>query len=169
MTQGFTNNNVPASTGTGALVYNVAPTINQPNLVGVTDGSNASAGSVGELISSVIPSASSVTMTSNSASNVTSISLSAGDWDVVGNINYQTLGTSPTSIAAWISTTSATLPDTSLYNAYNITGLNINTGLPAPYKRIIVNTTTTVYLSGYLGNTSGNGSANGGIYARRVR
>ncbi len=170
MAQGFTNNNYPPSTGTGSLVYNTAPTINQPNIVGVTNASNAAAGSVGEIISSVIANASSVTMTSNSSTNLTTISLTAGDWDVWGNINFKTVGSSPTQLSVWISTTSATLPDTSLYNALSLSsGISVNTGIQAPYVRINVSTTTTVYLSGLLTNSSGNGSANGGIYARRAR
>lgn len=171
MAQGFTNNTYPsATTGTGSLVYNTGPTINQPNIVGVTNGSNATAGSIGEVVSSVIANASSVTMNSNAATNLTSISLTAGDWDVWGNINYKTVGTSATQLSVWISTTSATLPDTSLYNSLNLSSsISINTGVDAPYVRINISGTTTVYLSGYLGNSSGNGSANGGIFARRAR
>lgn len=43
---------------------------------------NASAGAVGEYINSNIPFASSVAITTGVAANVTSISLTAGDWDV---------------------------------------------------------------------------------------
>ncbi len=170
MTQGYISDFSPSSsTGSGIAVRNTAPTINQANIVGVTNGSNATAGSVGEFISSVIPNASSVSISSNSGSNVTSISLTAGEWLVWGNVNFKGLGSVINQMIAWVSTTSATLPDTSLYNNYVSTALLTNTGIQAPYVRISVSGTTTVYLSCFLGNTSGSGTANGGIYARRVR
>jgi hypothetical protein len=140
-------------------------------VLGTSTNDNAASGYVGELISSVISSGSAVTMTRNTNIDVTSISLTAGDWDVWANINYITLGTSPTNIYAWTSSTSATTPDASLYNAliYASGAPGANTGLSAPFHRYSLSTTTTIYLTGALVNASGNGTACGGIYARRAR
>ena len=56
-------------------------TIVTPNLVGVTSASNAAAGSVGEIISALVAVGSPVSLVNATAKNVTSISLTAGDWD----------------------------------------------------------------------------------------
>lgn len=138
-------------------------------LTGTTTNDDAPARYVGEFISSVIASGSSTTMTSNASTDLTSINLTAGDWDTWGNITWLTLGTVPTSIDGWISSASATLPDPSLRVQLAISGLGANSGFTVPMKRFSLNTTTTIYISGNLTNTSGNGTACGGIYARRVR
>ncbi|CAN5462726.1 hypothetical protein BH20VER3_BH20VER3_00940 [soil metagenome] len=51
-------------------------------VAGVTDGSNAAAGKVGEYLSSVVASGSGVSLTSGAVANITSLALTAGDWDV---------------------------------------------------------------------------------------
>ena len=177
MSQGFVNSQsipfplpvalggtgVITSTGTGVLVLN-----NAPNIIGVTNGSNAAAGSVGEFISSFISSASQVAMTSSTPTNITSISLTAGDWDVFGNV-YIIFSVTGTAAVGWISTTSATLPDGPLFSGISVNAASIVAGAPAiPFVRLSLAGTTTVYLSAYgAGTVTINGS--GGIYARRVR
>ena len=137
-------------------------------VIGTTTNNNAAAGSVGELISSVISSGSAVSFTNNTNKDVTSISLTAGDWDVYGNIFYQfSIGAS--AVYCWISQTSATLPNLSLVNALNgITNCTLG-GISAPYFRASLSGTTTIYLSGLASFGSGTGTGCGGIYARRVR
>lgn len=58
----------------------VAPT--GVSFLGTTTNNNAAAGNVGEVISSTIVQGSAVVLTTVTQANVTSISLSAGDWDV---------------------------------------------------------------------------------------
>ena len=139
-------------------------------LKGVSTNSDAAAGVVGEFISSVIAAGSAVTATSNAASDITSISLTAGDWDVWANGSMVNGGSVPVVWIQWVSSTSATLPDQSLYSRLS-DGVTLvaGVGLPTPYRRFSLATTTNIYLSCYLGNTSGNGTACGGLYARRVR
>ena len=155
-----------AATGSSGLVLNTNPTITTPNIIGVTNGSNAAAGSVGEFVSSVIPSVSSVSFSSNAAKDLTYISLTAGDWDVWGNIQFS--GTTTTAAEGWLSTTSATVPDSSLF--FNFSGAVGATliGAAVPSRRFNVTTTTTVYISGVVTGT-GSLTGCGGIYARRVR
>lgn len=136
-------------------------------VVGTTTNNNAAAGSVGEFVSSVILSGSAVTATANAASDVTSISLTAGDWDVWGNITWPTTGTTVNGLIGWISSTSATLPDLALRVAVITNGNNF--GLVVPQLRFSLSTTTTIYLSGLVSNSGGNGTQCGGLYARRVR
>ncbi len=140
-------------------------------IVGCSTNSSAVSGVVGEIISSVIASGSAVTMTSNTATDLTSISLTAGDWDVWGGISFPSVGSVPVGVISWISLTSATLPDQSLRFSTSLVGATIaaNSGCLANPIRVSIASTTTVYISGYLQNTSGNGTGCGGIYARRRR
>lgn len=144
-------------------------TIPQPNIVGVTTNSNATAGSVGELISSVVASASSVSCTNTTPRNVTTISLTAGDWDIYGNVGF-TYSTPPVAVTAWASLTSATLPDLSLYSEVTMTTVGAGaTSIVIPFVRVSIAVTTTVYLSCDAFFAGGTVTACGGIYARRVR
>jgi hypothetical protein len=175
-------------TGSGDVVLVTSPTLVTPilgaavatslsfnpttgGIIGTTNADNATAGDVGQEISSVVASASAVSLTANTPANVTSISLTAGDWDVFGNITtIVNLGTGNTFV--WCSLTSATLPDASLYNIASVIGGTTalgTVGLNTPFLRVNVSTTTTVYLSVQCGFPSGTASACGGIYARRRR
>lgn len=152
----------------GTLITSSQPTINQPNIVGTTTNDDAAAGSVGEFMSSVIAFGSAVALTNNVARNVTSIALTAGDWDVWGNV-FSNMSGSQFAFYAWISSTSATRPDNSLV-ALDSDGDQIgSTGLIAPQRRFSLAAPTTVYLSCESNFTAGSNSACGGIYARRVR
>lgn len=135
---------------------------------------SASSGQLGEFVSSVIAQASSVVALSNQSSNVTSISLTAGDWDVWGNITMVNLGSRGSGVVGWTSTISANFPDGSLYTAVNLQQTNPanmlpGSGVTVPCLRYSLAVTTTIYLSCFLINQSGNGTVCGGIYARRVR
>lgn len=142
------------------------------DLKGYSDGSAASAGYVGELISSIVLQASAVTQASNGASNVTSIALTAGDWDIWGNASLVTAGSAPVGFFAWVSSSSATLPEFSLRSGFNstATAISVGTGFSAPMLPFNVGAGgSTIYLSSYLANTSGAGTVCGRIYARRRR
>lgn len=138
---------------------------------GIANGGTVLSGYVGEVISSVIPSASATSLTTSTAKNVTSISLTAGDWDVYGNVLLVATsgGSVMTTQAAWCSLTSATLPDSSLYNGVGSAANPLSFGgFSAPFLRVNVSSTTTVYLGAYATFASGTVTACGGIYARRA-
>lgn len=135
-------------------------------IVGTTTNDNATAGYVGEVISSVILNASAVNIATNTSTNLTSISLTAGDWDVWGNITFNAT-IAVTNFLAWISAASATLPDTALVNQSLLT--SSAAGIPAPFFRASLSGTTTIYLTGYATISSGTANMRGQIYARRVR
>lgn len=146
------------------------PVIDQPNIVGITDGSNAAAGSVGEEISSFIPVGSAVATTTLADTNLTSISLTAGDWDVWGNITFTFSNSSGTSIFGWLSEISATAPDISLYSSMNTSFSNMSSnGICVPQRRFNLSSTTTIYITGQASFASGSCMLCGGIYARRRR
>ena len=140
-------------------------------LTGVIDGSNASAGSVGEYVSSTVSAASSG-LTTSITTTVTSISLTAGDWDVIGAIAYNFGGGCTASSAYGAVSTGSSLP-TSVNggSTFIATTLTAGTGLtlPVPSIRVNVTTTTTVNLIAYIAFTGGSCGAGGFIGARRRR
>ena len=135
-------------------------------IVGTTAADAASAGTVGEVISSAIVVASAVTISTTVAKDVTSISLTAGDWDVWGNV-YAT-GTTVTKFQCWTSQTSATAPDLSLVTFVMPLATSAAVGFPTPLARYNVSGATTVYLSTNC-TLTGTGKASGNLYARRRR
>lgn len=137
-------------------------------IVGTTTNNNADAGKVGEFVTSQILSSSAVSLVTNTAKDITSISLTAGDWDVYANVNLTYTG-STSYLAGWVSTTSATGPDSALVVQASILGGTNAWGAVVPFYRVSVNGTTTVYLQGFATFTTGAVSGSGGIFARRVR
>ena len=143
-------------------------------IVGTTTNNNANTGSFGEYIESVIPSASEVALTTGVAANITSISLTAGDWEVTGLIMFDVNGTTTFSNGfGWASTTSATLPSLDLaVRAHFIWNGTTLVGTPAislPVVRFSLSTTTTVYFSAYSNFGVSTCKAFGAIRARRMR
>lgn len=143
--------------------------------VGTTTNDNAPAGEIGEYVSSSVASGSAVSLTSNAAANITSIELTAGDWDVGGNVVFSSGGGTLTDMIGWISTASATLPTPPGDGGYarvNLPGAGLGSGiaLGIPPRRVSIATTTTVYLSGRMSFSGGSSnSAFGFIGARRAR
>lgn len=150
-------------------------TIPSSDLLGVTTVSTAAAGYIGEQISSANNTP--VSLTTGVAANVTSILLTAGDWEVSGSVTLTPAGTTTvSSISASASTTSATLPSTTLdangyptvvLSASFATGVVQRIGI-TPY-RVNVSSNTTVYLLGYANFATSTMTAVGVIRARRVR
>lgn len=161
---------LPAFT-TSSITFN--PTTG--GLVGTTTNDNVAAGKVGEFVSSIIAFASATSLTTNTAKDITSISLTAGDWDVWGNVGFN--GNSATTFSTgegWISSTSATVPDPSLFAtrpyAAGTTIFTVdNVNFTVPERRFSLSGTTTVYLSAFAVFALNTCTAYGGIYARRVR
>jgi hypothetical protein len=166
------NNSVLSTGATGVPVMSTTlPSglaIPLPLISGVINASNAASGNVGEVISSVIASGSAISPSNATPTNLTSISLTAGDWDVYANVSSSFSGAG-SFLVVWISTTSATLPDRSLYSEVIPSSLAEASAIPAPYQRVNVSSTTTTYVSFDVGFTSGAASVCGGIYARRAR
>jgi len=130
--------------------------------------SSPDAGYIGEFFSSVVAAASGVTVASATATNITTISLTAGDWDVWGNITMAASGTTNVAMYGWVSSSSATLPDDSLFSGLNITVINVSTGFCVPQQRFGLSGAATIYLSAYQNSSGGTTKVSGGIYARRV-
>lgn len=146
-----------------------------PKIIGVVSGNAAAAGHVGEVISSAVAVGSAVSLTTATAANVTSISLTPGDWDVSADINFTATGATTAagaSVVGGISTTSATLPtDGTEVNDLvgGLTTTTFKTGNSLSRKVVNVSVNTTVYLVGIATFSAGTVGAYGAIVARRVR
>ncbi len=144
-------------------------TIPQPLIQGVTDGSSASLGVVGYYVSNQIVQASAVSISSGTPTNLTSISLAPGDYDLWANVAIMNSGFNLSLGQVGISLVSATQPDTSLTSAINVsTGIFQNIHLAAPSQRLSLSVTTTVYLVATANFALGT-STMSGLLASRVR
>lgn len=143
------------------------------NYRGTTTNDNAAAGMVGEIVSATVLAGAAVALTSGTVINVTSISLTAGDWDV--NAVGVTSAAATTVVGAFgvgISTTSATFPPLPSTGYSQTQGgsvtqpfYHLNTGV----VRISIAATTTVFLIGYSNFSTSTNAMYGQIRARRVR
>lgn len=140
-------------------------------LLGVTNASGATTGYYGEVLSGKIASGSAQALQTTVATNVTSLSLSAGDWDVSGNINFTGTASTITATSGGITTTSVTVPTdgTEVFSGVVTTLITETDSITIPRKQINVSSTTTVYLVGKCTFSAGSVSAFGSITARRMR
>lgn len=143
---------------------------------GTATNDNAAAGEVGEFVSSTVLIGSAVAQVSGSPANLTSISLTAGDWDVSGGVFYNPVGSpSVTRYGGCIETTTGAFSSDPA-NCYTTQaaafspGAGVVFGAPTPVRRISIAATTTVYITTVTLFTGGTSlSAYGTIRARRVR
>lgn len=133
---------------------------------GVTDGSDAAAGDVGEYLTGT----GSVTLVSGAVTNVCSLSLTAGDWDVSGSVGLTTTA-GMTLMQAWVSQISATPADVGRF----IIGVGGGTvaftvgRLLAGPARFSLSGAATVYLGTAAQFAAGTVTASGLMAARRAR
>lgn len=174
-----------ANTGGAAAGANGNITIGNTNATAVTIGSltgpvsifgdrsagNAAAGQVGEIISSLVAVGSPVALTTATAANVTTLSLTAGDWDVEGNINLSATTATITASQGGISIVSATVPTdgSEVYSGVVTTALSEINSIVLPRHRVVVSSTTTTYMVVKLTFSAGSVGAFGSFTARRVR
>ena len=161
-------------TKTNGVAFTAAATAANGQLPGTATNDNASAGNVGEYVSSTVSSGSAVSLSNATAANVTSISLTAGDWDVDGVVVFAAAGsTIYSSMIAWTSTVSVTTPNAPNNGGYNLLQVTFPAGngaaLPVGRQRFSLTATTTVYLGAFGGFTVSTASAYGIIRARRIR
>lgn len=178
---------VTGETGTGALVFATSPTLVTPTLgaatattlafspstggiVGTTTNNNADAGRVGEFISAT---SGSIALTTATATNVTSISLTAGDWDVDAGVIFSGAG-APAATELWASINTVTATNVFLPGqCVRLRGQTFTDpllGFPVGTLRVSLSGTTTYYLNAQVIFTGGSSlSVQGIIRARRVR
>lgn len=139
-------------------------TLTTPIISGRTDGGSASAGNVGEVISSTVLSGAAVSLAlSGTVYNITSILLSAGNWNITAGTGILTGASVITTALSSTNTTSgvmATPPNSGSYaqaTGNGASGSNIYMSLGA--RQYNVSSPTTVYL---VAQVAYSGAAPGG-------
>ena len=171
---------------TGAITALLGNTTNNSfipgQIQGTTTNDSAGLGKVGEIIQSNVPIGSSLPITTGVASNVTSISLTAGDWDVWGSVNHLSgdVMNAYTFMSESISLTSGTIPPqaggsglgpdatSTLWCAAVTPGTGNASAIRCGPVTLSLASTTTVYLV-VLDICTTNARAYGSIVARRAR
>jgi len=157
-------------TGTSPLYVNK---VSASQLPGTTTNDNAGAGKIGEYVSASVTRASGVSLTSSTAANITSISLTAGDWDVWGTVGFAPGGSNTYTLrVGCVSLTSATTSDADSGACYEDSATGVigdvsffSTGT----LRVSIASTTTVYLTADAVFAVSTLKGYGFIGARRVR
>lgn len=142
-------------------------------LLGTNTNDNASSGNVGEEV--VSSNSSGLSSAVNSFFNITSISITAGDWDIVGQVTNQAFSIvtgigcfSGVSIYSGNTTTDHVAGD-NILSSPTPGASNADSSITVAGYRLSVSGTTTVYLKTKCSATSGSVYALGRISARRVR
>jgi hypothetical protein len=139
-------------------------------IVGVTNGSNAVPGNVGEYLTA----SGTTTAGSSAIVNPCSLTLTPGDWDVQGSVSISMpTGTTPTDINCGLTTTplanAPVLQKTEIYATF-FGPPGPAQDISSPRVRFNVSVSTVVYLStGGVFSGTGPFTINGQITARRMR
>lgn len=149
---------------------------NSSLLIGTTTNDNAPAGVVGEYVTGALASGAAVSLVTSTAKDVVTISLTPGDWDVTGIVDFLfATTTNTTDLAAGTSTTLNTLgPDDTYVNitypsSGNVIASSLRLSIPCPVTRYSLAATTTLHLVAFATFTVSTTTAFGTIRARRVR
>lgn len=149
-------------------------TLNVSGIVGVVNGSNATTGNVGQYLRSFVSSANKVTLTTNVYVDITNVMLSAGDWEVNGNVTLNNasgscefplagFGTgSGNSATGLVAGDTMSLAPLGPINSADLT-------IVIPTTRYSVTSPTPIYLKTRATVNSGTIAGYGKITARRVR
>lgn len=137
---------------------------------GTTTNDAAASGNIGETLSSAVTIASGTSLTTATNANIRTLSLTAGDWLVSGNINFGATTATVTGTVGGMTTTSAALPadGSEVYSGVQVTLLSETDSVTLPPKRFSVSSTTTVYLVGKSTFSAGSVKAGGSITAIRI-
>ena len=150
-------------------------------LVGTIAGDDAVAGNIGEYKTTTVASAASVTVSPTTGfKDVTSVSLTAGDWVVSGSCNIVWVGVTATVVNCGLGTTSNTMagqtggsgigtdPRTIEIATFGttLTGTKV---INTPSVRVSLSADTTIYLVSGMTFSAGEAAQYGTIKAWRVR
>lgn len=158
--------------GSGALT--VGSSGSNGIIQGTNTNDNAATGKVGEYVSSTV--GTSNAPSSGNFGDLTSISLTAGDWDVSGVVYWTINGATWSTGEMGISSTSGNSVTGLIFGhtrtrlIFSSTGSAITTiPLALPTVRFSLSTTTTIYLKYSAAFSVGTPQAEGRISARRIR
>lgn len=141
---------------------------------GSSTNDNAAAGYYGEYTESSIAVGSAVSLSTGASKTVTSISLTAGDWEVCGDLALTQGGSTVLTVwAGGISLVTNTLPTPpnggAYFNSYFPSTAGLNPANPVGCMRQSLSGTTTVYLVTQATFSTSTAAVYGDIWARRTR
>ena len=145
------------------------------NAIASATNDNAPTGGLGEVVTQSVFSGSAVSLTSTTTANITSISLTPGDWDVDGVGCFVPAGTTTVqALQGAVSTTSATLPTSGANGRFtHVQPSAVLTTANPCYSidrvRVSIANTTTVFLVEQATFGTSTLTGYGTIYARRAR
>lgn len=170
-----TNAGVITCTKTNNVSFTAGATAAVGQLPGTATNDSATSGNVGEIVPSTVLLGSAVVLSTGVPANVTSISLTAGDWDVWAEGAFDGPGTTNvTGMRVSVSTTTGT-EVTTAGNFASVTGAGTSTfstfdaTLTAGPVRESLSGTTTVFMVARCNFTVSACNAYGVLRARRVR
>ena len=143
---------------------------------GTATNDNAAAGNIGEYVSSSVASGSAVSLTANTAANMTSIAITPGDWEIelsgyIGGGSTTTVTRAEMSIST-TSATENTTPGAIAYWSAGTTGLTPFNNNPLYFhatERLSINVTTTVFAVALANFSASTCNTYGILRARRAR
>jgi hypothetical protein len=176
-----TANQIIASSPTGATTLSLPQSIattsavtfasvafsSTSGIIGTTTNNSAAAGSVGEIISASILFASRTSLTTGTLTNVMSVPLTAGDWDVFGVFGMASTTSGNIAGSLAFSSVSATLPDNALCNLFGNASASVASFIvPAAFFQLSAPTTIDMVVNVTF---TGTGTKFGNMFARRRR
>lgn len=149
---------------------NSTPTLPQGNTSGVA----APAGAIGELITSKVLCSTNTGLSNQTTTNITSISLTPGDWDVYGGIGVDGAGSTTVAnvtggVTAVGPTTLPNIGSTASVDIYPVAVAGQTVMTPAGLVQALLATTTTYYVNVNASFATSTAGFCGYLYARRVR
>jgi hypothetical protein len=135
---------------------------------------DGSTGNIGEVIASHVPLASAVSLTRHTPTNITSVSLTPGDWTCFSSVQLNTgVSTVISILSAWVSTSSASIPAAfeavGFARVYPPSTPGIIPSVNPTAVRFSLSATTTVYLEASSAFTTSTLAIYGSLSCRRAR
>jgi hypothetical protein len=166
--------NIGTSSNVKAVTIGNATSGSKVDIYGEIDGEAVGGGYIGQVLSTLVPIGSAVSLTTATPANAVGITLSAGDWDVEASLNFSAVSATialGASFEIGLSTVSVTLPTdgSEIYLAAPVlTATSAIFGGALPRKIFRPTGSSNVYVVVNATFTAGTVAAYGSITARRA-
>lgn len=166
--------NIGTSSNVKAVTIGNATSGSKVDIYGEIDGGAVGGGYIGQVLSTLVPIGSAVSLTTATPANAVGIALSAGDWDVEASLNFSAVSATialGASFEIGLSTVSVTLPTdgSEIYLAAPVlTATSAIFGGALPRKIFRPTGSSNVYVVVNATFTAGTVAAYGSITARRA-
>ena len=158
-------------TKTNGTAFTVYATAAVGQLPGTATNDNPTAGNIGEILTGSLSSGTPTALSNATPRDITSVSLTPGDWEVDGQVDYVTNAATTSDFQSGSFTTSATFgpQDTSTNMPLILTAVSDTYGQIIPRIRYSVAVNTVVFLVAQATFSVGTITAYGTIRAHRIR